>query len=231
MILSLVSSFFILSACMPSKIQEEISETEKKNAEMKEIEKEKNKSEEEITPENVELSKEQLKILENLEKKEPTEALFENDLDIRKELNIQIPESRSSYEDPEELSQYISYLFFAYHKGEIKPEAFLDKVLPHSHKDFLDILPGNRNNQIETFKILQETGISLLQSPIESYVITDLQFQDRVGEAMFYRKYSQQNGQEIYYITLLKKEDNIWKLADDSPAPPYEVEPFINNNG
>jgi Na+-transporting methylmalonyl-CoA/oxaloacetate decarboxylase gamma subunit len=223
MILLFVITLF-LSACMPSKFQEEIEETEKKNSEVK-----KEKEKEEVTPENVELSKEQKEALDELEDKSNEEALFENDLDIRKELNIQVPEKRSSYENPEELSQYISYLFFAYHKGEMKPETFVDELLPHAHEEFLKLLPTNQKNQIETFTVLQETNLKALPSPIASYVITDIQYQERAGEAMFYRKYVLQNIEEIYYITTIKKEDNVWKLFDDSPAPPYEVAPIMNN--
>lgn len=222
--LLIIAGTLLLSACLPSKIQEKIEETEEENTK---VDKKDKHQDEEITIDNVKLSDEQLKILEN-QKNDPKEAVFENDLDLRKELAIKIPNKQKSFDNPEEFSQYISYLFFAYHSGKMKPEEFTQEILPYAHKSFLDMLPESKENQIETFKQIQKLYLGQLRSPIESYIITDIEHQERVGEAVFYRKYTQKNGEVLYSITVIKKEDNSWKLIDDSPAPPYTVEPFMN---
>ena len=220
---------FSLTGCMPSKIQQRIDETEKENADIKE------KNQEEVQRlEDQELSDEQKKILSSLPKNTAEEALFKNDLDLRKELDIEVPNEQSSFKQPEEFAQYISYLFFAYHKGEMKPEEFLNKVHPHLHENYLNMLPNERDNQIEAFNALQKFFADQLSSPISSYSITNLDFQERAGEAMFYRKYELSNKENIYYVTILKIENDVWKLFDDSPAPPYTITPNIeekfNNN-
>ncbi|WP_035400754.1 hypothetical protein [Bacillus sp. NRRL B-14911] len=219
----LLHSTLYLTACMSSHIEEEIQKTETEKSASHDQAKEKESSQD-----KVELSPEQKKSLEALENKDLEESLFENDLDLRKELDKNVPDAKPAFTDPEEFSQYISYVFFAYYKGDMKPEEFANQFLKYAHPEYIEQLPNNRENQIETFKVLQETYLDQLHSSIKDYVITDIDYQGRVGEAAFYRKFILENGEEMYSITILKQqEDKTWRLLEDSPAPPYEVAPLM----
>jgi len=186
LILSACFSLILISGC-ESKFTERAKEAEQKRIE--------NKKEEpkELTPETVELSEEQQKALDNLEKKEAEEALFENDLDIRKELKKDVPPQKESYENPEELSQFLGYLFYAYHTKKMNHEDYYKTLLPHMHTQYLSMLPKEEKNRISSFKSLQNLFIEQLPALINDYVITELQYQDRSGEATFYRKYELSN--------------------------------------
>lgn len=215
----------ILTGCLPSKIENEINETQKTNAQSAPLTGKKTSND--LNTENIKLSEEQQNALNKLEEKEPKEALFENDLEIRKELDLHVPGKKASFQDPIEFSQYISYLFFAYYAGQIKPKDFNAEISSYAHEEFLNLLPKKEEAKIETFKQLQKMYIGQLRSPIKSYVITEPEYQERAGEAVFYRKFILKNGEEIYSVTVIKKEGDKWTLLDDSPSPPYEVQqPF-----
>lgn len=177
-----------------------------------------------IQDEFYKLSDEQLEVLKKMNKT-VEEALFENDLELRKELSISVPEKKESYTDAKEFSQYISYLLFAFHKGEIDAATFYDEISPYLHEDFLKDLPESRENKIKTFDTIQKLYREQLSAEIEKYTITNLNKESRFGETYFYRKYTLKNGEEVYSITELKRDKKgAWKLLDDSPAPPYQVQ-------
>lgn len=205
---------FFLTGCMSSSVQEAIEDTKQKNAHFEKGETE------EITPEKIELSGDQKEILNSMVPKDPLKALYENELDVREEINLQIPENKNSFENPEEFSQYVSNLLFQFHKGEINPETFTELISPHVHENFLT--PG-QEEQISSFKAIQDTFKEHLPSPIVTYKLTDLEHQERVREAAFYRKYFLKNGEELYFITVIKQVNNAWKLFDDSLSPPYQT--------
>lgn len=234
---------FSLMGCTSSKIQERIDEVEETNKQNTEQSSKKDKIGKEGDTDNkhednsieddepVELSEEQKDALAKAQQNTTEEALFKNDLDIRKELKLDIPNEKNAFTDPNEFAQYVSYLFFAYHTGQMKAEDFYLKMKPHLHEGFIELLPNEEENRVLAFKSIQELFIKHLTSPIATYTITDLKFQERYGEAMFYRKYETKRNDRIYYVTTFKKEGDVWKLFDDNPAPPYivETEEIINN--
>ena len=205
---------------MPSKVEEEIKKTEKEN----EITETKKEQEKEL-PEGKEITKEQEEVLEDIEEVTPEEAVKENDLSVRQELKIKVPADKKSFDNAEEFSQYVSSLFYLYHTGNINGEVFYKKLYPHFHENFINMLPSTKEEQIETFVLLQEAFINQLSKPIVSYALTDLEVRERVNEAGFYRKYELENQEVIYYQTIIQEVDGKWLLFDDSPAPPYLITP------
>ncbi|MFD5853586.1 hypothetical protein ACFWGC_25980 [Cytobacillus pseudoceanisediminis] len=204
---------------MSSKIEEEVAKTGQKNLPIA------TDNTEEVTVENVEISKEQKDILENMDKT-TEEAVLENELNSKKEIPIIVPKNKSEFKDPDEFSQYISSIFFSFYKGDLSPEDLLDHLIRNGHPDYLAQLPKERKNQIATLEFLQQKYTEQLKSPIVSYAITDLQYQQRAGEAVFYRKYILENQKEIYSISILKKKGDTWLLFDDGPSAPYVIADF-----
>lgn len=207
-----------LSGCMSETIDNKINQISSNQEELT------NASNEESTK----LSEEQTNILANLEPKSNKEALFENDLEIRKELDIVVPEKKDNFQDAEDLSQYISYIFFAFYKGELQSDQFLEVLNSNAHSDYLNHLPTQQDLQIKTLQLAQDKYRENLRAELESYIITDLLYQDRADEAFFYRKYVLENKEEIYSVTTLKKDGDYWKLLDDSPSTPYVSTEYIN---
>lgn len=219
---SIFGSLLILTSCMSSTIDEEIKQSKKNSINAKN-----ETNQEEITPDNVKLPEEQQKALDELEKKSAEEALYENDLDTRKELDSNVPEKKKFFTNAEEFSQYISHLFFTYDKGDVPAEAYLDELLVYAHPDYLENFPNNRENQLLNLKNIKKQITDKLRAPIESYVITELNYEEKIDEATFYRKYILENKEELYFVTVLKQEGDSWKLYDDSPSTPYVSIEFL----
>ncbi|WP_028393944.1 hypothetical protein [Bacillus cihuensis] len=213
-----VLALILLTGCSSSVFEAKIKETEIKNQKVIE---EKSHNQVETPSNNESISDKQKEVLEKLDENTKEDALFKNDLDLRRELNIKVPEHKEGYKDPNEFSQYISYLFFAYHSGKMSAEEFTNLIIPQSHENFINMLPREKGNQIESFSVLQAQFKKVIAAPIKNYSLTELEKQDRFQEASFYRKYELENGEFIYYITVIKEKNGIWKLYDDSPAPPY----------
>lgn len=209
-------TLFIVAACTPSKIQDEIDKTEKINEENKE-------PIVEFNNEN-ELSEEQMEILDDL-KDEPGDIADVKDFDKRVELEVEVPVDRKKYKDPDELAQQINYLFYQFHTNEISGKNFYKKISPYFHETFDEMLPSTEADKIETFTVLQKKFIEGIASPIINNQITNTEVSRLKTEISFYRKYELENGDELYFITILKKEGDYWYFADDSPTPPYDILP------
>jgi len=209
---------------MPSKVQEKIEENEEINKVIQE-EFEKDIDIEDMEPSDVELSDEQKEALKGLKDNTATDALSHNELEVRTEQKVEPPIERTVYKDANELSSYISYLFYEYHTNQLKPEEFYKKLMPHVHEDFKELLPIEKEEQIITFEVLQEQFLVNLPSPIVDYKVTNVAIDKRYKEATFYRMYEMKNQVNIYYMTYIKQtEDGQWLMTDDRPAPPYKVE-------
>ncbi|MDQ0273510.1 hypothetical protein [Cytobacillus purgationiresistens] len=217
LVIAISLTLHILPGCMSSKVDEKIQEVELENSKNSVV---KNEETNLINPE-------QQKAIDNMNSKDAHTALSKNKLDKQQELKSSIPAGKDEYKDPEELSQYLGNLFYLYHSEKIEPKEYLDHILQHAHAEYKEKLPKIYDNQLEAVEILQELYIGQLREPIESYVITELNYQDRVGEATFYRKYTTRDNEEIFSITVIKKDGDVWKLLDDSPAAPYEVSSFM----
>lgn len=215
---------------MPSKIDEQIEKTKQENQVIKDSDTtdKKDKDSDKGDTTDTDLSKDQKEILDKVEDVSPEEALEENQLPVRMEQKIQVPAYKDSFTSEQEFSQYVSSLFYLYHKGNLDAKSFYQKLSPHFHENFINMLPPEKEAQIETFELLQQAFIKQLSKPIVKYSLTDSQLRERTDEAGFFRKYELENGEFIYYQTILKQTDGRWLLYDDSPAPPYLIIPNHN---
>lgn len=214
-----------LSGCLPDNVADEIEKVESENQKSQNATEEEDKK---LSPENVLLTKEQLEILkehENVSSEEAVNELIEEEPSIK----ISVPKEKDAFDSEQEFAQYLSNLFFLYHTGQVEPELFYERVKPHLHENFLEMLPKEESDRKETFEILQLTFMQYLPAPIVSYELTEPAYLERVEEATFYRKYVTKDHDPIYYQTVIKKEDGHWQLFDDSPAPPYEINPTITS--
>lgn len=214
-----IGAFILLTntGCTPLKIQERIEETDKLNQSI-----EKDIKIEDIKPEDVEVSDEQKKVLEEMSGSVES-ALEENKLEEREEVEIDIPKQKTNYDNPEELSQYVSDLFFLYHTMKIDGFQFYKKIEPVFHDKFRELLPASEVDQIETFELLQHKFNENITSPIESYNITNTKIEIRGEEASVYRVYELKNKERLYFTTLMEKVGDYWYMTEDSPSPSYHI--------
>mgnify|MGYP005990406111 CR=1 FL=1 len=226
LIIPICSSLLFASGCLPSNVQDEIEKVEKENSE-----KEENapKSEEDVAPEDVEISDEQKEVIEDqdaISKEEAVNQLIEE----QKSIEITLPNEKKKFTSEQELSQYMSNLFYLFHKGDLSGEKFYEKAKPHFHEDFLAMLPSSELDRVETFEILQYTFLQYLPAPIESYEITEATTNIRGDEGESVRKYITDDSRFIYYLLTMKKVNDQWFVTDDSPAPPYEIDPATESS-
>lgn len=201
----------ILNGCVEDAIPE-IKETEK-NTKV-EVEKEGN-----------EISEEQKKLIEEMEKVTPQEAIenIEDNVNVKELEKIKI-ETKDKYTDINEFSTFISEVFFNYHSGAIDSSEFLKLITPHLHEYFIEQLPEDEDARIDMFSTLQQLFTDNLSSNLKSYVTTTSEKNDIADEAVFFRKYTLEDNSSIYYETTVKLEDGQWLLVDDVPTISYEDE-------
>lgn len=176
------------------------------------------------------MSEEQLETLEkdeNSMSKSAEEAVADSDLPIREVVEKKIPIPKDVFTDINELAQYSSQLFFLFHSSQISGEEFYKKISPYFSTNFKELPPTGEKEQIETMNTLQAMFTKQLKSPIVDYQITDVEMESRVDEASMYRKYITKDKEEIYYESIFIKEKNAWLIFDDSPSPPYVIDPTI----
>lgn len=231
-ILILTISTLTLSACSPSLFEKKVEETEKENKKIQPSQEELEKLEnpEKQAPNEVEVTEKQKETLEQIEDKQtPEEAVKQNVLDNRAEIEKITPVEKDIYTDVEEFGQYVSYLFYQYHTSQITGKEFYEKLSPHFSANFNSLLPSGKQEQIETFEVLQSMFLQHLDAPIIDYQITNVEQRSRVEEAGMYRKYLTKNNEPIYYESVFIKEGEKWLLFDDSPSPPYVIDPQIES--
>lgn len=216
----------LLAGCLPDKIEEEIEQVETENQKNQKVEEQ---NEENLAPENVELSEEQKEALEETEEITSEEAVNEL-VDQQESIDVKMPAAKDAFATEQEFSQYVANLFFLYHTEDLKADAFYERIRPHLHDNFLGMLPAEESARLEAFEMLQHTFNQYLSSPIESYELTETVLLERLDEATFYRKYLTEDKEPIYYQTVIRKVNDQWLLFDDSPSPPYEIDPSITNS-
>lgn len=224
----MLTGCFSLAACDDkSIIEKRIEETEEQN---KKIVDKQEVNTEDTKPEDITLSDAQLQTLEEMEHKDSAEvALSKNELDQRNEVNKNVPSEKDKFTDFNEFGQFVSYWFFQYHSKAIDGKTFYDKVSPHFSEDFNNLLPSSTEEKIEAFEILQDLFDKQIKSPLQDYAITEVELKTRVDEAGMYRKYTLKNQETIYYYSVFTKEGDRWLLFDDSPSPPYVIDPVIES--
>lgn len=175
------------------------------------------KNEQEIDEE--ELQKEQNKIYEQM-KRPMNEVIQDNDLDELSTMDTEVNEELNSYEDPQEFAKRVGKVMYEFENGSITPEEYADFLKIHTGENYAQKeLLEDRDNAIEVLRSLQETYKSNVS--LESYELTTITFNRSEKEGYFYRKIIGESS-EYFYITTIVKEDNVWKMQDDSPSPPYK---------
>lgn len=212
-----ISLLITVTACTPSKIKDRIDETDQLNQSV-----EKEVDVEDLEPSEVEISEKQKEVLDELDTN-VEDALKKIELEERTEIELDISLEKDKYDDPEELGQYLSHLFYFYHTKEMDSTTFYKKIHPHFHEDFKELLPADEIDQLEAFEILQTKFDEGLPSPIDHYKITEAIIDVRTEEASLYRVYELENTEKLYFLMLLEKVGNQWLLKDDSPAPAYSA--------
>lgn len=225
LIVPICSSLLFASGCLPSNVKEEIEKVEEENIEKQD---QSTKNAEDTAPEDVEISEEQKEVIADQDEVSKEEAVNEL-IEEQQAIEINLPKEKNEFTSEHELSQYMANLFFLFHKGDLSGEKFYARAKPHFHEDFLTMLPEEEADRIETFEILQYTFLQYLPAPIESYEITEATTNIRGDEGGSIRKYVTDDSQLIYYVMAMKKVDGRWLVTDDSPAPPYEIDPATEN--
>lgn len=223
-VIPLCSALLFTSGCLPDNVQNDIEKAEKENQQ-----KEETQSDLETAPEDVEISDEQKEVLDE-QKEVSQEEAVQQLIEEQKSIKIDLPKAKDSFKSEQDLSQYLSNLFFLYHKGDLSADVFYERIKPHLHEEFIALLPESEADQKETFEVLQYTFMQYLAAPMESYELTSATLSSRSDEATSYRKYNTKDSDPIYYQMVMKKEGNRWLLFDDSPAPPYEIDPTITHS-
>jgi hypothetical protein len=219
---SLIGVLITTTACLPSKVQKEIENTEKKNESLKK--EQVHEDMEEVAPEDVELSENQQEILIELNKVSPEDALKENILEERVELEKNVPNKQEKFNNETKFSQYVSNYFYQFHSKKINADMFFDALSPYFHESFKEMLPPDEAHQRRTFEVLQEQFQIHLPSPIQDYWITNVKLDPRSKEGTFYRVYELRNKQLVHYLTYIRPdEEGYWFITDDRPAPPYTI--------
>lgn len=201
----MLSASMILVACSNSKFEEEA-----KRVEQVKIKNEKQAAEKLTDEEKYEIYKGMEKPLDDVIK--------ENDLDVLQEVSSIEVEIKDTYEDPIEFSKYASQILYNYYISQIKPEEYYRFLLQHGSERVKADLPS----EVDAVAIFTSIQDSFKKQNItgDAYTLTNVDFNRMKREGNFYRKLLTTNGEE-YFMTIIKKENGVWKFEDDSPAPPY----------
>lgn len=215
----LFSSLLLLNGCMPKRFQDQVDRAKEEEAQMVA---EKQIAERAAEPEDTVITEEQKEVLEEGDQISTEEAL--NELIEQKEsIEIEIPKIKESFTSEQELGQYVSNIFFQYHTGSLNSDEFYDLIQPNLHAEFIELMPTSEEDRREMFQILQTVFLSTVNNQISDYELTETKVDPRLKEAILYRKYNVEYDNPIYYETRLKEVDGVWLIADDGPAPPYEI--------
>lgn len=203
---AMISASMLLVACSNSKFEEEAKRVEQIKAEN-----EKKEAAEKLS------DKEKYEIYKDMEK--PLyEVIKENDLDVLQEVASIEGETKDTYEDPAEFSKYASQILYNFYISQIDASKYYTFLMQYGSERVKEELPSEED-AIAIFTSIQD---SFKKQNItgDSYTLTNVAFDRMKREGNFYRKVNTTNGEE-YFMTIIKKEDGVWKYEDDSPAPPY----------
>lgn len=177
------------------------------------------------------LSKEQKALIEDLEDKVSPEQAVKNigkdtgegSLEVIKQEKVTLT-SKDKITELNEFNTFIAELFYQYHSKQINSEKFLNLIEPHLDESFIDQLPKDHKARIEMFDTLQSLFVDGLSSDITNYIVTTSQNLTSENEAKFYRKYTLEDGSQIYYETTARRLKGNWLLVDDVPTTAFEIE-------
>lgn len=136
-----------------------------------------------------------------------------------------VPASKDKFTDSSEFALYISNLFYKYHTRAIDGHSFYEALKPHMLEEFAEVFPQDEK-QREEFLTRYQNEYADDSNKIVALEVTEVQSIQLDVERYFYRKYTFEDGKEIYYVTNIKKDDDTgaWKIINDDFSPGYSVE-------
>lgn len=149
------------------------------------------------------------------------EVIEENDLDKMVELESIDGEEKDTYDNPEDLSKYVSQKLYDFYTLQLSPEQYYQFLVQYGSQNVVNSLPSKKD-AISIFTSLQ-SNYRELNITGDGFTITNITLNRMNQEGFFYRKVNSTNGEE-FFITTVVKEGNEWKYDNDSPSPPYRIE-------
>ncbi|MGE7219191.1 hypothetical protein [Priestia koreensis] len=107
-----------------------------------------------------------------------------------------------------------------FYNGTISDKDMLKFYQNYGSKDRKEFIFSNEANSKKIFHTIVKERKKAKQI-VESYVLTDLEFDDTGNEAYFYRKQITEDGKEIYNVTTIRKEGSYWTFDMDEPSPAF----------
>ncbi|AND43118.1 MULTISPECIES: hypothetical protein [Cytobacillus] len=163
---------------------------------------------------------EQEKIYKDMERP-VNEVVYENELDTLKEVENLDYKNLEEYKDAAEFSKFVADALYKFYTVQLSPENYYEFLLQYGTESVKESLPS-KDDAVTVFSSLQDLYLKQNING-ESYTLTNVTFNRLKNEGSFYRKVLTTNGEE-YFISIIQKENGVWKYADDSPSPPYEVQ-------
>ncbi|EFV74562.1 hypothetical protein MKY20_24915 [Cytobacillus sp. FSL W8-0315] len=149
------------------------------------------------------------------------EVVYENELDTLKEVENLDYKNLEEYKDAAEFSKFVADALYKFYTVQLSPENYYEFLLQYGTESVKESLPS-KDDAVTVFSSLQDLYLKQNING-ESYTLTNVTFNRLKNEGSFYRKVLTTNGEE-YFISIIQKENGVWKYADDSPSPPYEVQ-------
>lgn len=185
------------------------------------------KEDKEVDPslDNYELSDDQKELLEESESQTAEDAMdyVESNLSELAVLDTsQKPVEKESFTDAEELAKYISYYFFNLDAKLMTADKFYKGIKNQLGDAFLEQFPEKDEDRIQTFEAAQKSFTELLRSKIVSYKVSELEYTHLKFGASFHRVYTLENGEQIYYLTSIERDNNDnWKVVANGSSPGF----------
>ncbi|MCM3390571.1 hypothetical protein LG296_19655 (plasmid) [Ureibacillus chungkukjangi] len=228
----LLCSVLTAGCTIDETIEKEVAKVEEKKSQApEEIEEEKNPSailDGDVSHDDYEMNERQEEMLEEADSKTAEEAVEHNILEKKVVVTNNVPQAKDIFTDKTEASQYFSYLLFQYHSSIIDGTTFYQKISPYISPKFEELLPKSIKERESMYESLQELFKEQLNSKITNYEMTEVTYDEMGNEGYFYRKYTLENGKDVFYKTRITKADNkAWLLIDDEPTNGYET---MNSN-
>lgn len=135
-----------------------------------------------------------------------------------------VPESKDKFTDSTEFALYISNLFYKYHTSAIDGHSFYAALKPHILEEFAEVFPQDEKERNEFLTRYQQEYMDD-SNKIVSLEVSEVKSIQLDVERYFYRKYTFENGEVLYYITNIKLDDDTgaWKIINDDFSPGYSL--------
>jgi len=209
LILSL-SSLFLLTACDDKIVQEVQKQQEKQHADAK-----KKKAETKAKKET------EKKIYDDLSK--PLNQVVDSADKDRKKIVDKQYVVKDSYTDPVEFEKFAAKNIFDFYSFKISPDEYYSFLIKYGSKEMLKEQKVLEKKESGVLFLTNVQGLLKDNGALgDDYTISELTFNSAKNEAYFYRKVQLVNRQFSYFITTIVKENDEWKLLQDSPSEPFD---------